>query len=400
MPKQWATPGNRQLYREVLESRSLAACGILANALWPRLLLLVDDQGRMAGGTSEILTSAFPRQLATITYPELDTALAELEAQRMVIRYRAGGHEYLQLRDWWRWNRSMRRMLPSRHPRPAQWRDGVYGMVDTPKSFEAFVSDVGEPGPATTPRRPRHDPSRGQEAPSRRRKDPSRGRQTEAVHDGGKGLPAASPPRDHAGARAGEPSRAEKRGSTARARDPDARPPRRTRAAADSPSFDPDARPDLTAMARRGWRFSAAQADDLAELAANLETHPIDGLRQIAGWIDEASKRGDLHRLILDRGNALRAERATAADQREADWQATKAAAPTLSPDIAAMTPASAANGASRVSREAAIEQLRTVRGQVPEPAWTQMLERYHVSETELEEPVSFDPPEEAPIHE
>ena len=150
-------------------------------------------------------------------------------------------------------------------------------------------------------------------------------------------------------------------------------------------------------MARRGWKVSQAQADDLAELAAALETRPIDGMRLIATWIGEAPKKGDLQRYVLDRGNALRAERAAAADQREADWEQTKATAPSLAPELAGAMARANGNG-SRVDRETAIDQLRAVRGSVPEPAWTSMLERYHVSEEDLEDPVDFDdpPPKEA----
>lgn len=178
--------------------------------------------------------------------------------------------------------------------------------------------------------------------------------------------------------------------------------PRRRRAKADpaeSLPIDITRRPDLQAMAKRGWKVSRKQADDLAELAANLETRPIDGMKLIASWIAEAPRKGDLQRLVLDRGNALRAERLAAADQREAAWNATKDQAPALSPAISRQL--NGTNGhSSRLTREQLIEQFRTYRGQVDDALLEPQLARHGLSIADLEDPVDFGGGEAAPAHE
>jgi hypothetical protein len=137
MPKEYSTPGPRAVYPELCDSRSLAKCGIVANALWPRLVVQADDQGRLAGDAIDVLGLCFPKMLDRVTARHVRTALDEIEAAGMVQRYQVEGEPYIQILTWWDWQASMRRAYPSRHPAPPGWDDAVYGFEDHPPTYRA-----------------------------------------------------------------------------------------------------------------------------------------------------------------------------------------------------------------------------------------------------------------------
>lgn len=126
MPKQYATVGPRVITPEMCDSRSLARCGIHANALWPRLIVQADDQGRLVGDALDIRGLCFPK-MPGVGVRHVQTALDELEANGMILRY---GDEtpYIQLVKWWDHQSGMRRAYPSRYPAPIAWVDRVYGV--------------------------------------------------------------------------------------------------------------------------------------------------------------------------------------------------------------------------------------------------------------------------------
>jgi len=135
MPKEYSTPGPRAIYPELCDSRSLAKCGIVANALWPRLVVQADDQGRLAGNAVDVLGLCFPKMLDRVTVRQVRIALDEVEAAGMISRYEIDGEPYIQILTWWEWQASMRRAYPSRHPAPPEWIDAVYGFEDHPKTY-------------------------------------------------------------------------------------------------------------------------------------------------------------------------------------------------------------------------------------------------------------------------
>jgi hypothetical protein len=137
MPKEYSTPGPRAIYPELCDSRSLAKCGIVANALWPRLVAQADDQGRLAGNAVDVLGLCFPKMLDRVTVRHVRIALDEIEAAEMIARYEVAGEPYIQLLTWWDWQASMRRAYPSRHPAPEGWTDAVYGFEDHPPTYRA-----------------------------------------------------------------------------------------------------------------------------------------------------------------------------------------------------------------------------------------------------------------------
>lgn len=137
MTKQWGTPGPRAIHPEMCDSPSLGACGLLANALFPRLIAQADDQGRLAGEAHAILVQCMGRHLRTISVDQIDEALQQLEEAEIIERYTAGRAEYVQIVAWWRWQSGQRRAYPSRWPAPKGWTDLVYGCSMAPEGQDS-----------------------------------------------------------------------------------------------------------------------------------------------------------------------------------------------------------------------------------------------------------------------
>ena len=127
--KEFGTKGPRSIYPEMCDSSTLGRCSILTNALWPRIVVSCDDQGRMAGNAADVLGECFPKMLAKVRIKDVDASLKELATARAIIRYKINGEEYLQVRSWWAWQQYARRAYPSRMPAPEGWSDYVYGRV-------------------------------------------------------------------------------------------------------------------------------------------------------------------------------------------------------------------------------------------------------------------------------
>lgn len=127
MTKLYGTPGPRLIYPELCTSPSMGRCGLVAQALWPRLVAMADDQGRLAGGPEDIRVQCFAKSLRLVTTRAVATALSELADQGHVRAYEVGGEPYLQLEHWWTWQAGMRRAYPSRWPAPDGWEDRVFG---------------------------------------------------------------------------------------------------------------------------------------------------------------------------------------------------------------------------------------------------------------------------------
>lgn len=143
MPKTFSSPGPRLLYPEMVSSRSLARCGLVANALWPRLIVQADDQGRSPGDPAAVLVACFPKLLALVSLADIETATDELRRAGMVSTYRDHGEIYLQILDWWRWQQGMRRAYPSRFPPPRGWTDVLFGVEGAPPSFRPAAEAAG-----------------------------------------------------------------------------------------------------------------------------------------------------------------------------------------------------------------------------------------------------------------
>lgn len=161
MVKPFGTPGPRAIHPELCDSPSLGRCGILANALFPRMIARADDQGRLAGDAGSILVECMPKLLRLVRVDEVAEALEELEAAGMILQYERGGEHLVQLTQWWRWQQGARRAYPSRWPAPPKWRDMVYGVGgDTPETYVAAARSKSRQSAADRGTSPRSAASR------------------------------------------------------------------------------------------------------------------------------------------------------------------------------------------------------------------------------------------------
>jgi len=136
VPKTYGTTGPRSLYPEMCDSRSLSRCGLLANALWPRLIVQADDQGRLHGDAADIRGLCFPK-MPRVTARAVSDALDELAEVGSIARYAVRDEPYIQVADWWQYQSFQRRAYPSRFPAPDDWQDLAYGIPGFPETFAA-----------------------------------------------------------------------------------------------------------------------------------------------------------------------------------------------------------------------------------------------------------------------
>lgn len=146
MTKQFGTPGPRAIYPEMCDSPSLGRCGILALALFPRLVAMADDQGRLTGDAYGVLVACLGRHMREVRVDQVEDALQELEMAQAIERYVVRQVPYLQLVSWWHWQSGQRRAYPSRWPAPRGWTDVVYGCA-AGRPYGEFAEAAGASSP-------------------------------------------------------------------------------------------------------------------------------------------------------------------------------------------------------------------------------------------------------------
>jgi hypothetical protein len=124
MPKQFGTPGPRQLLPAICSSAPLAECSIEAQLLFDRLIVQADDQGRQQGEAKVVAGLCMPL-IAKATDRAVERWLGELADHGLIVRYDGGGRRYVQLIGWWDNQGRPRRSYPSRWPAPEGWSDRV-----------------------------------------------------------------------------------------------------------------------------------------------------------------------------------------------------------------------------------------------------------------------------------
>jgi len=128
MTKQFGDSGPRTLYPDICTSKSLASCSLKAQLLFDRLIVQVDDQGRMLGDPGVVKAKCVPL-LKGVGAKSVARALRELAAVDCIILYQVDQRELLQLANWWNYQNGLRRAYASRWPAPPDWLDGAYGYI-------------------------------------------------------------------------------------------------------------------------------------------------------------------------------------------------------------------------------------------------------------------------------
>lgn len=91
----------------------------------------------------------------------------------------------------------------------------------------------------------------------------------------------------------------------------------------------PYLRPDLAALDARGWQWTQAQADLLAEIANNerISEHDVrSGFEAVTRLVADAPRSGDLIGHVLSRHHAEKAKRLAIAEEAEQAWEDLKQA--------------------------------------------------------------------------
>ena len=94
---------DRIIRSRILSSESLAALSHPAERLFYRLVVLVDDFGRYHGSPQYIRHAAMP--LLEVSNPDVGRWLAELRDAEVVCVYSVDGRQYVQFRNWSRYQR-------------------------------------------------------------------------------------------------------------------------------------------------------------------------------------------------------------------------------------------------------------------------------------------------------
>ena len=155
----------------------------------------------------------------------------------------------------------------------------------------------------------------------------------------------------------------------------------------------------LLATRFRYREVTEAQWMTLAELVDNeypagtaKGRDPAEGwqwLAELMAGLDR--KAGDPIEAALSAVNAQIADRRARAAAAEETWAAEKAAPPThpalktASKQLAGRVTAKRNGKLAPAQRDAAVAQLRSIRGQLGEPMWSDLLKRYHLTEADLD---------------
>ena len=104
------------------QSETVAALPIAARYFFIGLFSNADDQGRMKAHPALIRSKLYPYD--DISLDEIREWLERLALDDFVILYENGERDYLQITNWWTYQRP-RWAWPSKHPAPQDWQDRV-----------------------------------------------------------------------------------------------------------------------------------------------------------------------------------------------------------------------------------------------------------------------------------
>lgn len=138
MPTRYLKPG-------ICDSDSIDKCTPLAECLFYRLLVNVDDFGRLDARPAVIRSRCFPLK-DTLTNKDTDNLLLELRDCGLIILYKINGCIYLQLDKWDNIPRAKESKCPSHHDEGSQAHTTVCnGNTVLPVTVTVTVTETVKP---------------------------------------------------------------------------------------------------------------------------------------------------------------------------------------------------------------------------------------------------------------
>src|SRR5512139_2121046 len=116
-------PSRRMIDPAFWQSESVASLPIAARYFFIGLFSNADDQGRIKAHPALIRSRLYP--FDDISLEDITNWIMQLVGQGSVIAYIVDGKEYIQIANWWRYQRP-RWAWPSQHPAPEGWADRVH----------------------------------------------------------------------------------------------------------------------------------------------------------------------------------------------------------------------------------------------------------------------------------
>lgn len=112
---------HRFLDPELRRSESVSKLSFRQRDLWYRLILSVDDQGRMPGHPGLVRADAWP--LDDVPLDEVQADLETLQKQELIIIYESEKKRYIQLLNWKKYQNGAEWLGKSDYPAPDGWED-------------------------------------------------------------------------------------------------------------------------------------------------------------------------------------------------------------------------------------------------------------------------------------
>lgn len=123
MPTRYLKPG-------ICDSEAIDSCSPLAECLFYRLLVNVDDFGRLDARPAVIRSKCFPLKDDTIRKKDVEELLLELQANGLVLLYQSNGCAFLQMNKW----DNVPRSKESKCPAPPDTCIQVHTDVNEPRT--------------------------------------------------------------------------------------------------------------------------------------------------------------------------------------------------------------------------------------------------------------------------
>jgi hypothetical protein len=111
----------RSIDPSICQSETVAQLSYRQRDLWMRLIVTVDDQGRLSANPTLIRAVVWPYDDIDINNVEED--LRVLENKEFIFIYEVNEKKYLQIRNWQKYQAKAEWLAESKYPAPVGWND-------------------------------------------------------------------------------------------------------------------------------------------------------------------------------------------------------------------------------------------------------------------------------------